>query len=159
MNTSQQQNESILTTAIQLVQEGDVRVASFNMSPKDVENFMVQPWVVTSSDGTNGHPRKYASFPKKYQNYVVKKQLLTVADFINRSSAQTAKLLGLESRGYLKENYQADIIVFNPETYSPKANFSNWNKYSQGVDEVVINGKLVITNGQYQNILAGRFIQ
>lgn len=62
-----------ITTAIQLVQEDDVRVASFNMSPQDVELFMVQPWVVTSSDGTNGHPRKYASFPKKYQKYVIER--------------------------------------------------------------------------------------
>lgn len=159
LQVAQLRKQSVIDTAIELVQEGDVRVASFNMSPKDVENFMVQPWVVTSSDGTNGHPRKYASFPKKHQNYVVKKQLLTIADFINRSSAQTAKLLGLENRGCLKESYQADVIIFDPKNYSPKANFSNWNKYSQGVDEVVINGKLVIANGQYQNILAGRFIQ
>ncbi len=159
MQVAQLKKSSIVDTAIQLVQEGDVRVASFNMSPKDVETFMVQPWVVTSSDGTNGHPRKYASFPKKYQEYVVNKQLLSLADFINRSSAQTAKLLGLEKRGALKESYQADLIVFDPKTYSPKADFSHWNKYSVGVEQVVINGKLVIEDGQYQNILAGQFVQ
>jgi N-acyl-D-aspartate/D-glutamate deacylase len=149
---------SPVDTAILLVQQGDVRVASFNMSPKDVERFMVQPWVVTSSDGTNGHPRKYASFPKKYQSYVVNKKLLSVADFINRSSAQTAKLLGLSKRGMLKENYQADIIVFDPDNYSPKADFSHWNEYSIGVEQVVLNGKLVINDEQYQNVLAGKFV-
>jgi len=159
LQVAQVKNLSIVDTAMQLVQTGEVRVASFNMSPKDVENFMVQPWVVTSSDGTNGHPRKYASFPRKYQNYVVNKQLLSLADFINRSSAQTAKLLGLEKRGVLKKNYQADIIVFDPKNYSPKADFSQWNKYSEGVEQVVINGKLVIKNGQYQDVLAGKFVQ
>jgi len=149
---------SPVDTAILLVQQGDVRVASFNMSPKDVERFMVQPWVVTSSDGTNGHPRKYASFPKKYQSYVVNKKLLSVADFINRSSAQTAKLLGLSKRGMLKESYQADIIVFDPDNYSPKADFSHWNEYSIGVEQVVLNGKLVINDEQYQNVLAGKFV-
>jgi len=156
---SEAKNLPVVETAIKLVQEGEVRVASFNMSPKDVEKFMVQPWVVTSSDGTNGHPRKYASFPKKYQTYVVNKQLISIADFINRSSSQTAQLLGLSKRGILKVNYQADIIVFDPDNYSAKADFSQWNEYSIGVEQVVVNGQLVIKNEKYLNIYAGKFVQ
>jgi N-acyl-D-aspartate/D-glutamate deacylase len=156
---SEVENSSVVDTAIKMIQEGEVRVASFNMSPKDVEKFMVQPWVVTSSDGTNGHPRKYASFPKKYQTYVVNKKLLSLAEFINRSSSQTAKLLGLSKRGTLKENYHADIIVFDPDNYSAKADFSHWNKYSVGVEQVIVNGQLVIAHEQYQDVLAGQFVQ
>jgi N-acyl-D-aspartate/D-glutamate deacylase len=158
LQVSEVKGLSVVETAIKMVQEGDVRVASFNMSPKDVENFMVQPWVVTSSDGTNGHPRKYASFPKKYQTYVVDKKLLSLADFINRSSSQTAQLLGLSKRGILKENYQADIIIFDPDNYAAKADFSHWNKYSEGIEHVVVNGHLVIENEQYQNIFAGELV-
>ncbi len=149
---------SPVETAIALVQEGSVRVASFNMSVKDVENFMVKPWVVTSSDGTNGHPRKYASFPKKYQQYVVKKKLLSMAEFINRSSAQTADILGLSQRGSLTVGYQADIIVFDPNTFAPKADFTKWNEYSVGVNEVLVNGELVIEKGKYLQKLAGSFV-
>ncbi|WP_281557336.1 amidohydrolase family protein [Thalassomonas sp. RHCl1] len=147
-----------VTAAIALVQEGDVRVASFNMSPEDVENFMVQPWVVTSSDGTNGHPRKYASFPKKYQEYVVKKGLLTLGEFIKKSSGQTAKILGLQDRGILATGYQADIIVFDGENLAANADFSHWNKYSSGVEYVLVNGQLVIKQGVYTDKLAGKFV-
>jgi N-acyl-D-aspartate/D-glutamate deacylase len=147
-----------ITTAIKLVQEGDVRVASFNMSPQDVELFMVQPWVVTSSDGTNGHPRKYASFPQKYQKYVVEKKLLSIGDFISRSSNQTAEILGLDNRGKLQEGYKADVIIFDPETFSAKADFSTWNKYSTGIEHVWVNGELVIQEGSYLNKLAGKFV-
>ena len=149
----------IVDTAILLVQQGDVRVASFNMSPEDVERFMVQPWVVTSSDGTNGHPRKYASFPQKYQKYVVDKKLLTLAEFINRSSSQTAKLLGLNERGVLKVGYKADVIVFDQQNFAPKASFSQWNNYSVGVEQVIVNGTLVIENETFRDTLAGEFIQ
>jgi N-acyl-D-aspartate/D-glutamate deacylase len=149
---------SVVDTAIWLVQQGDVRVASFNMSPKDVENFMVQPWVVTSSDGTNGHPRKYASFPRKYQTYVVDKKLLDLATFINRSSSQTAKILGLEDRGILKQGFKADIIVFDEQGFAPKADFTQWNKYSVGVEQVIVNGQLVIENEKYLHTLAGQFV-
>lgn len=159
LQVSELKNLSVVDTAIWLVLQGDVRVASFNMSPEDVERFMVQPWVVTSSDGTNGHPRKYASFPQKYQSYVVDKKLLTIAEFINRSSSQTAKLLGLDERGLLKVGYKADVIVFDQHGYAPKANFSQWNNYSVGVEQVIVNGTQVIENEKFDGILAGKFIQ
>ena len=151
-------HQNAVTTAIKLVQEGEVRVASFNMSSSDVETFMVQPWVVTSSDGTNGHPRKFASFPQKYQQYVQKKGLMTVGEFIKKSSGQTAEILGLKDRGQLKQNYQADIIIFDAEKFSANADFSTWNKYSSGVEQVWINGQHVIRDGSYQKQLAGKFV-
>jgi len=147
-----------VTATIKLVQQGDVRVASFNMSPQDVEAFMVQPWVITSSDGTNGHPRKYASFPKKYQKYVVEKKLLTMAEFVQRNSSKTADILGLNNRGKLIEGYIADIIVFDPKTFSANADFSTWNKYSTGIEHVLVNGEMVISEGTYLKKLAGKFV-
>lgn len=145
--------------AIKLVQQGDIRVASFNMSAQDVEQFMVQPWVVTSSDGTDGHPRKYASFPRKYQQYVVNKKTLNIAQFIKQSSTQTAKVLGLAGRGLLKKGYRADIIVFDEDNFAAKADFSHWNQYSTGVEHVVVNGQLVIENQQFLQRLAGQFVR
>ena len=150
--------QDAVTSAIELVQEGEVRVASFNMSPTDVENFMVQPWVVTSSDGTNGHPRKFASFPQKYQQYVKQKALLTTGEFIKKSSGQTAEILGLNDRGKLQIGYQADIIVFDAENFSANADFSTWNKYSSGIEQVWLNGQHVIKDGRYQKLLAGKFV-
>jgi len=147
-----------VTAAIQLVQEGEVRVASFNMSDADVENFMVQPWVVTSSDGTNGHPRKYASFPQKYQQYVRERSLLTLGEFIKQSSGRTAEILGFEDRGQLKLGYIADIIVFDAKEFSANADFSHWNKYSSGVEQVWLNGQQVIKNGNFEEKLAGKFV-
>lgn len=146
-------------TAIKLVQLGDIRVASFNMSSEDLERIMQQPWVVTSSDGTNGHPRKYASFPKKYKRYVKDKALLSIEAFIMRSSSQTAKILNLGNRGQLKTGWAADIIVWDANNYAPKANFSTWNKLSTGIDTVIVNGTPVITQGIYQGQLSGQFLK
>lgn len=156
---AQKRGLDAVTTAIELVQEGQVRVASFNMSADDVEAFMVKPWVVTSSDGTNGHPRKFASFPKKYQTYVKQKSLLTVGEFIHRSASQTAAILGLANRGQIEKGFKADIIVFDADNFAANADFSNWNKYSSGIEHVWVNGQYVIANGMYQNKLAGRFVQ
>ncbi|MBT2153240.1 amidohydrolase family protein [Pseudoalteromonas tetraodonis] len=155
---AQASNQSAVDTAIELVKKGDVRVASFNMSQQDVNAFMQQPWVVTSSDGTNGHPRKYASFPKKYQEYVVNKQLLTIAEFITQSSRKTAAYLGIKYRGVLKEGYAADIIIWDANNFQANADFSQWNKLSTGVKYTLVNGHLVIDKYNYLNALQGKFI-
>lgn len=152
-------NTSPVQMTIDLVQKGEVRVASFNMSPEDVELFMNQPWVVTSSDGTNGHPRKYASFPKKLVDYVKKKQSLSLTEFIHRSSGKTAQILGLADRGFIKLGAAADIIVFNPNNIKVNADFSTWNEHSEGMDYVIVNGAVAIDNKQYKNILSGQFVR
>ena len=149
---------SAIDAAIQLVQQGEVRVASFNMSTEDVERFMVQPWVITSSDGTNGHPRKYASFPKKYQDYVQSKNLLSLTEFIHQSSGKTAQILGLTDRGFIKTGLKADLIIFDKNNYQAKADFSNWDKFSTGIEYALVNGEIVIEKSQFLNKFAGKFI-
>jgi len=142
----------------ELVQQAPIRVASFNMSNDDIERFMVQPWVVTSSDGTNGHPRKYASFPKKYRRYVKDQSLLSLAQFIKQSSFATATALKIPKRGLLKVGNYADIIVFDPNKFKDNATFSKWNVLSTGVNTVIVNGKVTIEAGVYNNALAGTVI-
>lgn len=149
---------SVVETVKFLVQEGRVRVASFNMSVDDVERFMVQPWVMTSSDGTNGHPRKYASFAKKYYVYVKQKKLISLASFIENSSYKTAKTLGLEGRGKIAKGFKADVIIFDPQTFKHQADFSKWNVLSSGMKFVFVNGVMTIKDEKYLGVLPGQFI-
>ncbi len=155
---SNQRNESYVNTVIYLVKSGRTRVASFNMDQQDIIAFMKQPWVVTSSDGTNGHPRKYASFPQKYQEYVVNLKVLDLQRFIYSSTGQTANILGLGDRGLIKVGMKADILIFDPDKYRAQANFKNWNRLSKGVNHLFVNGQQVIINGDYSGALAGQFV-
>ena len=68
---------SPVEAAIQIIAAGDASVASFNMDEKDIVAFMRRPWVMTGSDGSAGHPRKYGTFPKKWAEYVRAKKVLT----------------------------------------------------------------------------------
>lgn len=157
-DVAKERGKSANKLVVELVQGNPIRVASFNMSPDDIRAFMVKPWVVTSSDGTDGHPRKYASFPKKYRQYVKQEQLMTLAKFVKQSSFQTAKLLKLPKRGLIKVGYAADIIGLDIENYRDKATFSNWNKLSTGVETVFVNGVQVIEQGQYIGQLPGKVL-
>lgn len=153
------QGRQPLDVALDILRLGPSRVVSFNMNPQDLANFMAPGWVMTSSDGTDGHPRKYASFPKKYREYVVEQKLLTVQAFVHRSSGLVADTFGLASRGYLQPGYFADIAILDPETYGPKADYFNWNALSTGVEYLFVNGALTLSPGQDDKALAGRALQ
>src|SRR5439155_25880296 len=112
-----------LDAAIRILSESKTRppIGSFNISVPDLENFMKQPWTVTSSDGGPDHPREYATFQTKYAVYVKQKHVIDTALFIRHSSGLTADIFKLDRRGYLKAGYFADVLVFDPNGYAPKA--------------------------------------
>jgi len=138
---------------------GGERIASFNMRQDDVNLFMQQPWVITGSDGSNGHPRQYASFPKKYADYVVRDRVITLGEFIHRSTGLSADLMGLRDRGYLREGLQADVVVFDPQRYAPRADYLDPVQLSVGVDYLLVNGQLAIDAGQMTGVAAGRMLR
>ena len=144
--------------AIEIARQGDARMASFNMNMEDVERFMTQDWVMTSSDGSSGHPRKYASYPKKYHDYVIEKNLMPVETFFYRSSGLVADTFNLCGRGYIKASYKADIAIIDPEGFRPIANFQNPEKLAQGVEYLIVNGKLIVSEGNLNSILPGRVL-
>lgn len=141
--------------ALEIIRNGGCRIASFNMNEQDIEKFMTQQWVMTSSDGTNGHPRKYASFPRKLQEYVLSKKILTIEEFVQRSSGLTASTFGFLDRGVLEKGKKADIIIWKPEEFVPRANFSNPTEFSTGIHYLIINGEIAIQDSNYINVLNG----
>ncbi len=142
--------------ALAILREGDARLASFNMNAADIAAFAAQDWVVTGSDGSTGHPRKYGSFPKAYRDLVLGDGGISLARFIRRSSGQTADIIGLERRGYLKAGYFADIVVFDPDAFAPQATYQSPRELSAGVRHLFVNGVPVIAEGQYRGVLPGR---
>lgn len=148
-----------LDAAMEVLRLGKSRVVSFNMNMTDIDNFMSQPWVMTSSDGNDGHPRKYASFPKKYRAYVVDKKALTPQAFVHRSSGLVADTFGITNRGYLKPGFYADIAILDPATYGPRADYFTWNTLSVGVEYLFINGVLSIAQETGTGELAGRALR
>ncbi len=147
-----------LDAAIRILREtkGHASVISFNINEADLENFMKQPWVVTSSDGSAGHPREYATFQTKYAVYVKQKHVIDTAFFIRHSSGLTADIFKLDRRGYLKAGYFADVLVFDPNRYIPKADYTHPAVLSEGVQELFVNGVAAVDNGKPTGATPGR---
>jgi N-acyl-D-amino-acid deacylase len=151
-------NLNPLDAAIRVLREskGQASVVSFNISEADLQNFMKQPWVVTSSDGGPGHPREYATFPTKYAVYVKQKHVIDTQFFIRHSSGLTADIFRLDRRGYLRPGYFADVLVFDPDRYLPKADYIHPAVLSEGVKELFVNGTLAVDKGRPTGATSGR---
>ena len=145
--------------ALTIIKNGDSRLTSFNMSPDDIHYFMQQPWVMTCSDGTNAHPRKYGTFAKKIREYVQEKEVISLVQMINQSTALTAENFGIGGRGQLQEGYAADILVFKPEEVKDNATFTDPAQLSSGFDYIILNGKVVVSGGEVKITDAGQVIR
>lgn len=145
--------------AIHIAKNGDARIASFNMDQDDIDAFMVQDWVMTSSDGSTGHPRKYASYPKKFGTYVKKRKLMPPETFVHKSTGLVAETLNLCERGYIRDGYFADIAIINPNAFAPNADFYSPAELSSGVEYLFVNGTLTIASGEAQPGLPGKVLR
>ncbi|MFC4313919.1 amidohydrolase family protein [Steroidobacter flavus] len=155
---ARERGEEPIDAALFVIRDGRDAAVSFNMDNDDVIRFMHQPWVVTSSDGSSGHPRQFATFPQKYREYV-QKGVITLGEFIRSSTGRTADLLSLKARGYLREGYFADVLVFDPKRYAPKADYLHPRELSEGVTQLLVNGQLAIDGGKLTGIAAGKLLR
>ena len=142
--------------AIAVIRIGDPGTVSFNQSEADIAAFMKQPWVMTGSDASGGHPRVYGSFARKYDKYVKTDHVITLRQFIERSSALTADTFGLEGRGHLRAGAFADVVVFDPRTYASRATYEQPALLAAGVRTVLVNGVLAVDKGAMTGKAAGR---
>lgn len=148
--------EDPIAAAFAVIRMQDPAVASFNQSEQDIIAFMRQPWVMTSSDASPGHPRVYGSFARKFAKYVVAERVLTVREFIERSSALPAETFGLAGRGELKPGAFADVVVFDPTGFAARASYEQPTLLSAGVRYVLVNGVLAVDDGVLTGRAAGR---
>ena len=152
-------NTTPIEAAMQIILAGDASVASFNMDEKDIQNFMKQDFIVTCSDGSDGHPRKYGTFPKLFHEYVQQKHVLTLERAIERSSAETAKILELKDRGVLAPGAYADVVVFDAATFADRSTYEQPALPAVGVRYLLVNGVLTIDGGTYTGTTAGRALR
>ncbi|MFN0121157.1 MAG: prolyl oligopeptidase family serine peptidase [Blastocatellia bacterium] len=153
---AKQWNKPPIEAALDIIKTGGAGVASFNMNEQDIVNFMKQPWVMTGSDGSEGHPRKYGTYPHKLREYVYEKKVITLPRMIQASSAQVAETFGLAERGKIAQGYIADLIVFDEKTIRDRATYEQPEVLAEGIRYVLVNGKPAIEEGKYNGALAGR---
>ena len=153
-------------TAIDMLIQGGAPIVSFNMNEKDVEAFMKQPWTMTCTDGGlsefgsgEEHPRAYGAFPRKISRYVFERNVISLEQAIHSSTGLTATVLGVRDRGFLREGAYADVLIFDAAKFRDVATYEAPDAYSEGVDYLLVNGKLAIDGGKVTSDRHGRVLR
>jgi N-acyl-D-amino-acid deacylase len=138
------------------------------MSEPDVELALKQPWVGIGSDGAavnpsmtfmgRPHPRFYGTFPRVLGVYVREKGVLTLPDAVRKMTSLPAQIMGLQDRGLLRPGMAADLTIFDPETVRDRATFEDPSQYPAGIPYVIVNGVVVIDQGQHTGAKPGRVL-
>ncbi|WP_226332373.1 N-acyl-D-amino-acid deacylase family protein [Echinicola marina] len=142
-----------------LKKDGGIQVISFNMKESDLNLFMQQKWVMTGSDGGAGHPRQFGTFSRKMHKYVMEEKVIDLPFMIHSSSGLTATTFKIKDRGYIKEGFYADLILFNPSKVKDLASFEAPYEEASGMEYVWVNGEMAIEKGKYTGKLAGRSLR
>jgi len=142
-------------------EEGSIMMSFKQMSEnKSINELIKQDFVCIGSDGFlvpsgNTHPRSSGTFPRILGNYVREKKLFSLEEGVRKMTGLTASILRLKDRGFIKEGYKADIVIFDPETIIDKSTYSDGRKYPEGIDLVIVNGEITISNGSHIGTLSG----
>jgi N-acyl-D-amino-acid deacylase len=84
---------------------------------------------------------------------------LTLQEAVRKMASFPAQKLGLEDRGLIREGLWADITIFNANKIMDKATFSNPHQYSEGIEYVMVNGKVVIEKGEHTKEMPGKVLR
>ncbi len=136
------------------------------INEEDVKRIMQHPKAMVASDGRlayigegHPHPRAYGTFPRVLGYYVREEGVLDLQLALRKMTSIPADRLGLTDRGYLKEGMKADITIFNPETVIDKSTFVDPHHYPEGIDYVIVNGKLTVNQGELTSERGGMVLK
>ncbi len=148
-----------IEAAIEIIREGGAGIGSFNMNEEDIATFMAADFVMTGSDGSDGHPRKYGTYPRKIRKYVLEDEVISMARMVRASSALPAEVFGLADRGRIAVGGYADVAVFDPATIRDEATFLDPTRLATGMRYVWVNGVLAVEGGAPTGALAGSVLR
>jgi N-acyl-D-aspartate/D-glutamate deacylase len=142
-------------------------MVNFSMSEEKVRLMMQAPFVATASDGgitllnssSRPHPRSYGCFPRKIGRYAIEEGVIPLTRAIRSATGLPADILGLPKRGYLKPDYFADVVVFDPRSFRDTATFKQPLQYASGVRYLFVNGRLAIDDGKLTQALPGKALR
>jgi N-acyl-D-aspartate/D-glutamate deacylase len=111
------------------------------------------------------HPRPYAApmaycaYPYYLGNWVKQKRVMSLEDAVKKATHNPAKMLGLDDRGILRLGACADIVVFDYESMDPVVDYLNPTQPPEGIEYVLVNGKVVYEGKKHTGERPGKVLR
>jgi N-acyl-D-amino-acid deacylase len=151
--------------------QGATRVLVTSISEDDIAEIVGSDLALIGSDGncvapygTVGtgmpHPRFYGTFPRVIDHYVRERRTLPLELAIHKMTGATARALKLSDRGLLRQDYRADVAIFDPADFRDRATYADPHQFPTGPrTTVIVNGVPVVENAAHTGALPGRVLR
>jgi N-acyl-D-aspartate/D-glutamate deacylase len=135
-------------------------VAVFSMTEEIVNAAIKSPLTMIASDGIlergKGHPRTAGTYSRVLGNYVRDKGVLTLIEGLTKMTLMPAQRLerrvpSMKNKGRIRVGADADLTIFDPRSITDKSTFQDPAQYAEGIKFVVVNGALIVKDGQLQS--------
>jgi len=150
----------------EIIKGGGATAVYHAINSDDVDRIMQHPMTSIASDGPitifgvgSPHPRTYGTFARVLGRYVRNRNILSLEEAIRKMTSLPANILSIDRRGLIKEGYYADISIFDPATIIDKATFDDPHQYAEGINSVIVNGKIVVENGAHNGNRPGKVLR
>lgn len=166
------QEKSVEETVVDILiaSEGRVITSMEVLSKENVEQAIFHPlsMIATNGSGYNlehaksgelVHPRSFGTFPRIFCRYVMGRRMVSWEKAVNKMTSLPAEKFGIKKRGKIEEKYFADIAIIDKDKLQDPATADNPYQYSRGIEFVIVNGKLIVSEGKYTGTRAGRVIK
>lgn len=157
--------ENAAEVVFDIIKGGGATAVYHAIDSDDIDRIMRHPATAIGSDGPVGvfgegapHPRQYGTFARVLGHYVRERGVLTLEEAVRKMSSLSAQRLGIRDRGLLAPGFFADIAIFDADEIRDMATFENPHQYAVGMKYVLVNGELVVAEGQHTGLRPGRIL-
>ena len=164
VEVAEQAGLSPAETCVELLRATELRTGCVFAQPptnseESVRALLRHPAQMGSSDGiyvgSHPHPRGWGAFARVLARHVRELGDLSWADAVVHLAANPARRFGFTGRGQLRVGYHADVAVIDPDRVRDVATYDEPRRPAVGVDDVLVNGRPVLANGELTGALAG----
>ncbi len=115
---------------------------------------------IVGADFNTISPAACGAFTKVLGNLAREKAIFSVEEAVRKMTSLPASQMQLEKRGMIKKEFYADIAIFDPKKVRCNASYTTPGISSSGIAHVLVNGKIILENGNYnEEVLAGRVLR
>ena len=129
----------------------------------DVRAILRHPAHMAGSDGIfcGGfpHPRGWGAFARYLGHHTRDLHDYSWAEAVTHLSGHAARRYRLTDRGLLRPGFAADIAVFDPAVIADRSTYPAGRTEAVGMAHVVVNGLLVLENGEPTGKMPGRALR
>lgn len=140
------------TLDLLIEEENAVGMIDYYGSEELIIKFMQRPEQNFCTDALLGgkpHPRAYGAFPRGIGRYVRELNAISLEEAIYKMTYKSATTIGLKDRGCIEAGFKADIVIFDKDKIIDKGTFTEPEQYPDGIAYVIVNGNIVLKNGEY----------